>query len=460
MDTSFAAWTERRCGAGILPVSGMAARATRRRACAAWRRPCVAALLSLGVSLGASPLAAAQDTPGASAEGLLALARTANPAFAAERYQTQAVRERVGAAGALPDPRFQVELMDVTNTMRGGNTALLPGEVGETRYRVVQPLPGWGKRALERDAARTAAARAEAGQDAAWRTLEAQVRAFWLRYWQADREARLNGAQQRLLKSVEESALARYRNGIGSQQEVLQAQRAHAAERLAALSIAQRREGAAAALNALLGRTPDAPLALPDDPPPLPAKLDFPSLVERVRQAHPEARAEAVGVEAARIERERTRRERQPDYAVGLTYNRPRGGQESWDLMFEVMIPLQQGVRDARERETAALSLAADARRLATETRLAGELGTAWSAWQSATDRLRLVRTSLLPQARAGRDAARAALAAGAPSSTDVFEAVLMTERQVLDTEFALLQAEAEARLALVEIGRLSGEIE
>ncbi len=410
--------------------------------------------------LGGAPLAAAQDSLGASAEGLLDFARTANPAFTAERYETQAARERIAAAGVLPDPRLEVELMDVTNTMRGGNTTLLPGEVGETRYRVVQPLPGWGKRALERDAAAAAAVRAEAGQDAAWRALEAQLRAAWLRYWQADREVALNVVQLRLLKGLEESALARYRSGAGSQQAVLQAQRAHTAQRLAGLAIAQRRESGAAALNALLGRAPGAPLAAPADPQPLPVQLDLATLIERARQAHPEVRAEAAGVEAARIERERARRERQPDYAVGLTYNRPRGGQESWDLMLEVMIPLQQGVRDARERETAALSLAADARRLATETRLAGELGTAWSAWRSATDSLHLLRTSLLPQARAERDAARAALAAGAPTSTDAFEAVLMSERQVLDTELALLQAEAEARAALVEIGRLSGEIE
>ena len=460
MDSSSAGLPVRPRQAGPEDVGGAPMRDARLARRSVLRGRWGTLLLAVGLVLGSAPLAAAQDTLGARAESLLEFARAANPAFAAERYQAQAARERIGAAGALPDPRLEVELMDVTNTMRGGNTSLLPGEVGETRYRVVQPLPGWGKRALERDAAQAAAVRVEAGQDAAWRALEAQLRAAWLRYWQADREAALNLAQQRLLDGLEESALARYRSGAGSQQAVLAAQRAHTAQRLAALAIAQRREGAAAALNALLGRAPGTALASPADPQPLPAQLDFAALVERARQAHPEVRAEAAGVEAARIERERARRERQPDYAVGLTYNRPRGGQESWDLMFEVMIPLQQGVRDARERETAALTLAADARRLATETRLAGELGTAWSAWQAATDSLRLLRASLLPQARAERDVARAALAAGAPSSADAFEAVLMAERQVLDTELALLQTEVEARLALVEIGRISGEIE
>ena len=49
-------------------------------------------------------------------------------------------RERVTPAGALPDPRFELELMDATNTMSGRSASLLPGRVGETRYRIVQPL--------------------------------------------------------------------------------------------------------------------------------------------------------------------------------------------------------------------------------------------------------------------------------------------------------------------------------
>lgn len=282
------------------------------------------------------------------------------------------------------------------------------------------------------------------------------MRSAWLRYYQAERELQFSREQQGLLSGIEAAALARYRSGEGSQQDVLQAQREASAQRLSVLAIEQRRQAAVAQLNALLGRAPDAPLAAPLAPAPLPARLEFAALVERARLAHPEVRAEAVGVDAARIERERARRERQPDYAVGVTYNRPREGRESWDLMFEVMIPLQQGVRDARQRETAALGLAAEARRRAAETRIAGELGAAWSSWRAASDSLQLLRSTLLPQAEAGRDAARAGLVGNQVGIGEV----LMAEGQVLDTRLALLQAEIEARMALIELQRLSGELE
>lgn len=414
-------------------------------------------LASVFACLAASSFAFAQSAPpGADVDSLLALARQDNPAFAAEGFEAQAARERVGAAGALPDPRFELELMDLTNTMSGRSTSVLPGQVGETRYRIVQPLPGWGKRALDTEAAVASAAQAEAARDGAWRTLEAAVRSAWLRYYQAERELQFSRAQQVLLRGIEDTALARYRSGDGSQQDVLQAQREASAQRLGELAIEQRRQGAIAALNALLGRAPDAPLAAPQAPAPLPTGLAFATLVERARTAHPEVRAEAIGVDAARIERERARRERQPDYAVGVTYNRPRDGRESWDLMFEMMIPLQQGVRDARERETATLGLAAEARRRAAETRIAGELGAAWSAWRAASDGLQLLRTTLLPQAEAGRDAARAGLSGNQVGIADV----LMAEGQVLDTRLALLQAEIEARMALIELQRLSGDVQ
>jgi outer membrane protein TolC len=439
------------------PETALVSRRRAKHAGRALARRVHIVLGGLCASLFTASVALADATlPGASAESLLALARQDNPAFVAEGFETQAARERAGAAGALPDPRFELELMDVTNTMSGGGPSVLPGEVGETRYRIVQPLPGWGKRALEVESAQARAGQADAARDAAWLALASAVRTTWLRYYQAEREAEFNREQHVLLHALEETALARYRSGLGSQQAVLQAQREASAQRLAALAIEQRRQAAVAALNALLGRAPQTPLAAPLDPAPLPADLALAALIERARTAHPEVRAQAIGVDAARIERERARRERQPDYAIGVTYNRPRDGRESWDLMFEMMIPLQQGVRDARERETAALGLAADARRRAAESRIAGELGAAWSMWRAANDSLHLLRATLLPQAQAGRDAARAALAANQAE----FDAVLMAERQVLDTRLALLQAEIDARLALVEIQRLSGETE
>lgn len=415
------------------------------------------AALACGASFAAAPALADADATllGADVGSLIEHARTSNPMFAVERAEAAAARERVGAAGALPDPTFQVELMDFTNEMRGGSTSLVPGQVGETRYRITQPLPGWGKRELEAQAAGALAGKAEATREAAWLALVAEIRSAWLRYYMADREAVLGRNALALLQGLEETTLARYRTGLLPQAAVLRAQRELTAQRVALVAVEQRRQGAAAALNALLARAANAPLAAPAELPPLPAVPPFAELIERARGFSPTLAAEDRGVEAARLQRERTWRERYPDFAVGLTNNRPRGGEQSWDLMFEVMIPLQQSSRRAREREAEYMLMAAEARREDARARATGELGIAWSMYAQGRETLRLLEHTLLPQAQATRDASQAALSSGKVD----FDSVIEAERQLIDIRTQRLKAELDTRLALTEIKKLTGDL-
>lgn len=144
--------------------------------------------------------------------------------------------------------------MDATNTMSGRSASLLPGQVGETRYRIVQPLPGWGKRDLAVKAAQAQVGQAEAMRDAAWVELAARIEALRLRYHAADRERGLARDALALLQGLEELGLARYELGLLPQQAVLRMQREITAQRLELVDIEQRRLGLAAGLNGLLGR--------------------------------------------------------------------------------------------------------------------------------------------------------------------------------------------------------------
>lgn len=412
------------------------------------------AALALGCLLATGGLRAESTGLGADVASLLDYARSANPMFAVERAEAEAARVRIGAAGGLPDPSFQLELMDATNTMMGGGTDFVPGRVGETRYRVVQPLPGWGKRELELRAAQARASQAAATRDAAWLDLAAEIEAAWLRYYAADREAALNREALELLRGVEETSLARYRLGLLPQQAVLRAQREITTQRLTLVAVEQRRTAAVAALNTLLARPADSTLAQPLAPAPLPEPPTLARLLPRVRENSPVLAAEAYRTDTARLERDRTRSDRYPDFSVGLTNNRPRGGEDSWDVMFEVMIPLQQSVRRAREREAEVMVDAAEARRSAAESRLQGELGSAHAAYVAGRASLNLLDGTLLPQAEATRDATRSAFSGGRVD----FDALLEAERQLVDTRLTMLQTELDTRLALAELQKLAGQ--
>ncbi|NLF53919.1 MAG: TolC family protein [Thauera phenolivorans] len=420
------------------------------------RPAALALLLALTLGSGRAWTQGSPDTPtlGASPQTLIEYARQRNPGFAAARAEASAAHERVAPAGALPDPRFELELMDATNTMNGRSSSLLPGQVGETRYRITQPLPGWGKRDLAVKAAEAQATQTGAMRDAAWTELAAKIETLWLRYHAADRELVLKREALTLLRSLEELSLARYELGLLPQQAVLRMQREITSQRLALVDIEQRRQGLSAGLNGLLGRAHDAPLAAPVDPAPLPEQLAPGALFASVASANPEVQVASYGIDAAQAERERTYRDRLPDFAVGVTNNRPYEGKASWDVMFEVMIPLQQSSRRAKEREAEYMLIAAEARQEDARARAAGELGSAWSMYARGQETLRLLEHTLLPQARATRDASRAALTNG----TVDFDSVIEAERQLIDIRSQQLQAELETRLALTEIKKLTGE--
>ena len=420
-------------------------------------RPAALALIlviALGTGSAFGQSSADLSRLGSTPQDLIEFARQSNPGFAAARAEAAAAHERTTPAGTLPDPTFELELMDATNTMNNRSASLLPGQVGQTRYRITQPLPGWGKRELAVKAAVAQATQADAMEDIAWVELAARVETLWLRYYAADRELAHAHEALALLQGLEDISLARYKLGLLPQQAVLRMQREITSQRLALVEIEQRRKGLATGLNGLLGRAHDAPLALPLDPEPLPERLEASALFQAASSANPEVMAAANGIDVARAERERTYRDRLPDFAVGLTNNRPYEGKASWDVMFEVMIPLQQSSRRAKEREAEYLLMAAEARREDARARATGKLGKAWSMYTQGRETLRLLDHTLLPQAQATRDASRAALSSG----TVDFDSVLEADRQLIDIRTRRLLTELDTRLALTEIKKLTGE--
>ena len=120
--------------------------------------------------LASAPALAADPAtqPGASVEELLALAQAQNPELATLRYEEDAATGRMASASALPDPVFRIQLQDFTNKESGAATSLVPSQVGSTYYRVMQPLPFWGKRGLKQDIAAAEASQAKGRTGMSW----------------------------------------------------------------------------------------------------------------------------------------------------------------------------------------------------------------------------------------------------------------------------------------------------
>lgn len=418
-----------------------------------WPRPLLGAIL-LAAAFGL-PAARADDAPlGAGLDGLLDYARSHNPELRTRRQEAEAARERVEPAAALPDPKFQLELMDFTNSMSGrGGTTLVPGEVGETRYRVIQPLPFWGKRGLRGEVAAALAERSDTAVDATGLDVQARIKTAFARYYQAAGQARILEETLALVGALERLVETRYSVGLVPQQDLIRAQSEITSLKVDLVEAERRHREAAARLNAQLPRDADAPLATPSALPPAPGGLILASLFEQAKARAPELARERLGIVAAEKGRELVYLNRYPDFAVGLTNNRPKNGDDSWDLMVELNIPLQQSSRRAQEREAERRVDAARSSTEAAEARLNGRLGETLAAYDTSRDKVRLLADTLLPQARATLDAAQAGYESGRVNFNTLIEA----ERQILRTRLALLDAEVETRVRLAELEQLVG---
>ena len=419
---------------------------------------CVRGVLC-GVLAGAAAAGAAlaQDAAlGTDVQGLLAYARAQSPDLGAMRHEAEAAAQRIGPAGALPDPVLRVELMNITNYGSDAPPSLLPSRVGETKYTFMQPLPSWGKRDLRRDVAAADARQADARAEATWIELSARIKSAYAEYYRAAGNERLAGEVLGLMSRLEQVAQARYAGGLVGQTDAIRAQLEQTAMRTELISMQSEKRLLRARLNGLLARDGAAPLAEPQGLRPLPAldTADAVALAERARARNPQIQTELARLLSAQKNRELVQRNRYPDVLVGVAPSQMGNRITTWELMFEVNIPLQQESRRSQESEADAMAAAAGARAEAIAQQLLGDLAGNLAGLDAARRTETLIKTQLLPQSELGLQSTLAAYENGKAE----FAMLLDAQRQIRRARQELLKSQVEAQLRLADIERILGE--
>lgn len=397
----------------------------------------------------------ADPAPGASVDSLLQLAKSANPEYAAMRHEADAAGERVGAAGALPDPRLRVELQDIT---MGGeqNPTLSPNRVGATKYQLMQDLPWLGKRELRRDIAALEAQGASGRAGGTWLDLAARVKSTYAETYYLHRNEQLTREILYLMTRLEQVARARYAGGIAPQQDVIRAQVEQTNLKTELIALESEMHHMHARLNVLTARPSGAALADPQQlrALPTPAQLDYAALEQRLRARNPQLMAEDARARAAEKSRELAYKNRYPDFTVGVAPIQSRGAVREWELMVELNIPLQQAPRRAQEREAQAMLSAAQSRRDAATNQALADLAEGISALDAARRTERQIADNLLPQAEVSYQSALA----GYENGKVDFATLLDAQRQIRQARQSHIKAQAEGQVRLAEIERLLGE--
>jgi outer membrane protein TolC len=407
--------------------------------------------------LGSAVPALAQDGAlGRTVEGLLEYAKTRNPEYAAMRSEAEAAQERVYPAGALPDPVLRVELENVTNYGSDARPNVLPGRVGDTKYTLMQPLPFWGKRDLKREAAEAQADAAKGTAGATWTEQAARIKTAFAQYSAVSQFIGLTKEVIDLINRIEAIAQARYANGLVPQQDAIRVQVERTQMRNELIQMETEHHHTRARLNALLARSALAPLAEPAQMRPIPtaAKLDYVALEERLRAKNPQLFSDDAKIRAAEKTRDLTYRNRYPDATIGVVPMQTRSRVDTWGLMLEFNIPLQQESRRSQEREAEKMLDAARARKEATSNQLLADLSENLSAIDAAQRLEALAQTSLLPQAELTFQAALAGYETGKVD----FATLLDAQRQIRNAKQNIIKTQAEQQARLADIERLIGE--
>ena len=407
-------------------------------------------LLAAVLGFGAAAASCADTLPGANLKQMLEWLDVHHPELAAMRLEQNAAAARVQPAGALPDPMLSVEWRDI----RYDNPTLDPTQVGSMRYQIRQSLPLLGKRALRSQVAE-AAVNAEAARLGQVRLdLRNQLQRAFVQRVAAHETVRQLDELQGVLSDAERLARTRYAAGLVMQGEVLRAQTEQAVlqnDQVTARSEAQR---AVARLNALLLRPANAPLADPDGFAPVQEKIDWAHLFERL-EGNPQLKMARAQQDAAAHTAELTRRNRWPDLTVGVAPIQQGSRFDTWELMLEINLPLQQEARRNQEREASWVRDAAAARQAAAKTRLQGELAELRVAYETALHHGHVLEHAVLPQIELSWRAAQAAYNSGSGDFSNLIEAQRAWRRARIDA----INAARDARLAWADIEfRIGGE--
>jgi cobalt-zinc-cadmium efflux system outer membrane protein len=401
----------------------------------------LAAGIAAAVLLPASQTgSSAEPVPGATVNELLARVRNLNPELAAAALEREAAVAKIYPAGALDDP--------MVNLSRDQGFR-------QTLFTVSQEFPLWGKRELRKAVAEATAEVAAGRQNSLGLELEEQAKVAFAQYYQVDQAIRVTQEIQSLLHTVAESVRARYAQGVGTQSDAIRAdlEQTRLGPELSAL--VRDEEIAKTKINALIGRSANAPLATPQVLRPMPsaASLKLDALVARSRGGNPVVAMALAEIAAAEGERALVDKSWYPDVIVSLGANDLADIGPRVTGTVGIKVPLQWGVREAQARAATAKKGAAQLRLDAALLKIESELQSALASLIRARATEDLLKHGLSQQSDAAYQSALASYQQGRGDLTPVLD----TARSRLQIRIEILRAETEAQTALAAIERQIG---
>ena len=385
---------------------------------------------------------------------LLTEAERNNPQIQAARHGWQSAQQVPMQVSTLPDPQFVLQHLSVGSPRPfAGYTNSDFAYVG---LGFSQDIPYPGKLRLRGEIASKDADVSQQHYEAVRRAMLAEVKtAYFQLAYLAKRRAILEGDGQ-LLRQVEQAAEAHYRSGMGSQQEVIQAQLQRT--KLLRETTENELEGGRvqAAMKQLLNRPQASSDIAPAELSETAAAYTYDELLSAARGNNPEIVAAQRMVEKQAIQVNLAKKDFYPDFNLQYMWQRtdPSQFRAYYMVTFGVRIPLYRG----RKQQPELAQAQADQSRAKSEhetqsQQVAFQLRQQFLSAEKSAELLKIYREGLVPQAHAELQAGLAAY----QSNRQDFQALLASFLDVLKLDEEYWQTLAEHETALAQIQQLTG---
>jgi outer membrane protein TolC len=410
-------------------------------------------LLLLDVCV-ALPQQTSQPEQPASLAGLLSEAERNNPEIQAARHEWEAAKQVPTQVSTLPDPQAVLQHVSVGSPRPfAGYTNSDFAYIG---LGFSQDIPYPGKLKLRGEIARKDADVTQQRYESVHRTIVVQLKAAYFQLaFLAKRRAILED-DGKLLRQVEEAAMAHYRSGMGNQQEVIQAQ-LQRTKLLREITETELQAGKIQSeLKRLLNRPQDSLDVAATELSETPVSYSYDQLLAAAQANNPEIAGAKKMIEKQGLQVELARKDFYPDFNVQYMWQRtdPTQFRAYYMLTLGVRIPIYK----TRKQQPELAQAQADQNRARSEhemqsQQIAAELRQELLVADKSEELLKIYREGLVPQAYAELQAGLAAY----QSSRQDFQALLASFLDVLKLDEEYWQALAERETALAQIERTTG---
>jgi outer membrane protein TolC len=345
----------------------------------------------------------------------------------------------------LEDPSLFVDFFNTPKTLNFAQTQ-------NTIFGLSQSIPFPGKLALKGEVASRSADMTEQLVRAKELELVARLKQAYYDLFLAQKAVQIHHEQVDLVRQFVAIANAKFRGGMGGQADVLKAQVELSLLLQHLPVLEQRRKTAEAMLNTLLDRNPASPLGMAQEPALLPLEESVDNLHSLALIDRPELKAAELDIQRNEQSRALAQRQYYPDFNVSFRRFQNFQADNGFGAYVSMTLPFSFWTKpkyDAGVQEAAAGVAVARAQQHTLENMTRFQINDLLAKLRATDQVATLYRTTILPQAEQGLEAARAEYRTGKAGFLDLIGAQRAWRKFQLEYFTAL--ADRQRQLAELE---------